>query len=51
MTGEEIRELESFTSFSSDFYPEVGRWAADRITEWADEQIEALDEGEKSTEA
>ena len=40
----QIRELEEFTSFSSNYYPELGTWAATEIAEWVEEQVAALDE-------
>ena len=37
---EEVENLRSFTSFSSDFYSQLGTWADEQINAWFDEQIE-----------
>lgn len=37
---EEVENLRSFTSFSSDFYPQLATWADEQINAWFDEQIE-----------
>lgn len=36
---EEVENLRNFTSFSSDFYPELDRWAWTETEKWFDEKI------------
>lgn len=36
---EEVESLRSFTSFSSDFYPELAQWAETEIDKWFEQQL------------
>ena len=49
-TSENIEELRYFTSYSSDFYPELANWAQSKIDECLDQALEDIAEEEEEEE-